>query len=354
MKALVLSGGSGTRLRPFSHSMPKQLIPVANRPILGHVIDSVRELGVTSVAVVVGDRAEDVRAALGNGSSHGVDITYIRQDAPRGLAHCVRIARRFLGDDDFVMYLGDNLLIGGLAEIAERFRSERPDAYLTLRKVNDPHQFGVAETDSGGRVRNLVEKPEHPVSDLAVVGVYFFTAAVHEAVDVIAPSARGELEITDAIQWLVDRGGDVRAGVHQGFWRDTGRVADVLDCNRELLATLAPQILGAVDTDSRVSGPVVVGEGARVTRSRLTGPAVIGAGSVVSDSVVGPFTSVGDGCVLERAGVQDSIVLEGAAVHGVDGVHGSVIGRRASVTDAPVTGRRTLLIGDDGRVEVSG
>ncbi|MGW5879066.1 glucose-1-phosphate thymidylyltransferase [Nocardiopsis terrae] len=354
MKALVLSGGSGTRLRPFSHSMPKQLVPVANRPILGHVIDSIRELGVTSVAVVVGDRSEEIRAALGDGSSHGVDITYIRQEAPLGLAHCVRIARRFLGDDDFVMYLGDNLLSGGLTEIADRFRADRGDAHLAVRKVDDPHRFGVAEVDSEGRVLRLVEKPEHPVSDLAVVGVYFLTAAVHEAVDAITPSGRGELEITDAIQWLVDRGGDVRASVYQGFWRDTGQVSDVLDCNRELLAGLTPRILGAVDPDSRITGPVVVGESARVTRSRLSGPVVIGAGATVSDSVVGPYTSVGDGCVLDRAGVEDSIVLEGSAVRGVRGVHGSVIGRRASVTEASGTDRRILFIGDDSKVEIHG
>ncbi|WP_017579245.1 glucose-1-phosphate thymidylyltransferase [Nocardiopsis valliformis] len=354
MKALVLSGGSGTRLRPFSHSMPKQLVPVANRPILGHVIDSVRELGITSVAVVVGDRSEDIRAALGDGSSHGVDITYIRQEAPLGLAHCVRIARRFLGDDDFVMYLGDNVLAGGLTEIADRFRADRSDAHLAVSKVDDPRQFGVAEVDSEGRVLRLVEKPEHPVSDLAVIGVYFLTAAVHDAVAAITPSERGELEITDAIQWMVDRGDDVRTSVHQGFWRDTGRVQDVLDCNRELLASLRPRILGAVDPDSRIVGPVFVGEGTRVIRSRLTGPAVIGAGTIISDSVVGPYASVGDGCVLERAGVTDSIVSEGATVRGVSGVHGSVIGRRASVAESPVTDRRTLFIGDDSKVEVHG
>ncbi|MFE6856422.1 sugar phosphate nucleotidyltransferase, partial [Streptomyces sp. NPDC057674] len=224
MKALVLSGGSGTRLRPFSYSMPKQLIPIINKPVLEHVLDNVRALGIVDVGVIVGDRGPQIAAAIGDGSRLGLDITYIPQDAPRGLAHTVAVARDFLGDDDFLMYLGDNMLPDGIEEIAADFAAERPAAQLLVHKVADPRAFGVAELGPDGTVERLVEKPAVPRSDLALIGVYFFTPAIHEAVAAIEPSARGELEITDAVQWLVERGAAVRASRYEGYWKDTGRV----------------------------------------------------------------------------------------------------------------------------------
>ncbi|MDG9704729.1 glucose-1-phosphate thymidylyltransferase [Streptomyces sp. DH37] len=352
MKALVLSGGAGTRLRPFSYSMPKQLIPIANKPVLVHVVENLRALGITEVGVIVGERQHEIRAVLGDGSSLGVRISYIRQDAPRGLAHCVMIARKFLGDDDFVMYLGDNMLPGGIADIAEDFLRWRPTAQVMVNKVDDPRSFGVAEVDGNGRVTRLVEKPSVPLSDLALIGVYFFTPLIHRAVDAIRPSARGELEITDAVQWLVEQGYEVRARVNSGYWKDTGRAEDVLECNRELLAKITGSVAGTVDAESEIVGPVVVEEGARVVRSRIVGPAIVGAGSLVEDSFIGPYTSLGADCVISTAGVEDSIALGGATVRQVR-LRSSLIGRSAAVTLAAPTGSNRLLVGDHTRVEVA-
>lgn len=355
MKALLLAGGAGTRLRPFSHSMPKQLIPIANRPVLEHVLADIASLGVTETAVVVGDHAEEIAAALGDGSRFGMRLHYLHQRRPEGLAHCVLLAREFLGEDDFVMYLGDNMLPQGVAPIAEEFRATRPDAQVVVHKVPDPRAFGVAEVDPDGWVTRLVEKPAEPHSDLAMVGVYFFTAAVHAAVAAIVPSARGELEITDAVQWLVEHGAAVRARVYDGYWKDTGRLDDVLACNREVLDGLTAAVRGEVDEASELLGAVVVEEGARVVRSRIEGPAVIGAGTVVTDSVVGPHTSLGRDCVVDRTLLADSITLDGAVVTGVRGLHGSIIGREAriGVADAGHGGRHRLFVGDHTRVEVA-
>ncbi|WP_331765273.1 glucose-1-phosphate thymidylyltransferase (plasmid) [Streptomyces sp. NBC_01384] len=354
MKALVLSGGSGTRLRPFSYSMPKQLIPIANKPVLEHVLENIRDLGVTEVGIIVGDRAAQISAALGDGSRLGLRLTYIPQEQPLGLAHCVTIAREFLGDDDFVMYLGDNMLPDGVKEIAREFAQNRPAAQIVVHKVADPRAFGVAELDTEGRVERLVEKPEQPISDLALIGVYFFTPAIHEAVGAIAPSARGELEITDAIQWLVASAAEVTASVYDGYWKDTGRADDVLDCNRKLLEGLVHSVRGEVDEDSVLIGPVVVEEGARVTGSRIVGPAVIGAGSLVEYSHIGPNTSIGRNCVLSHTHLDSSIALDGATVTEVRGLHGSLIGRMASIGPADVgTAHHRLVVGDHTRIEVA-
>ncbi|MFI2645703.1 glucose-1-phosphate thymidylyltransferase [Streptomyces sp. NPDC018610] len=353
MKALVLSGGMGLRLRPFSHSMPKQLMPLANKPVLLHVIEQLRSLGVTEIGIVVGDRPEKISERFGDGSEFGVRLTYIEQDAPRGLAHAVAIARDFLGDDDFVMYLGDNLLPEGVDDIAAEFRRRRPAAQLVVHRVADPRAFGVAEVNDSGRVLRLVEKPEQPVSDLAVVGVYFFTAAIHEAVAAVESSARGELEITDAIQWLVARGEEVRARTYSGYWKDAGQIDDVLACNRELLDRLKPSVSGEVDAHSELIGAVVVEEGARIVRSRITGPAVVGAGAVVEGSSIGPHTSIGEGCRLLGVQLSDSIVLERASVRGVQSVRSSIIGREASVDAVGAEGSQRLIVGDHARVEVA-
>ena len=351
MKALVLAGGTGTRLRPFSHSMPKQLIPIANKPVLEHVLSGIKDLGVTEIGLIVGDREPDIVDALGDGAGLGLSLTYLRQDAPRGLAHAVQVARGFLGDDDFVMYLGDNMLPDGVVEAAEQFRTHRPAAQVVVQKVADPRAFGVAEVDAQGRVTALVEKPREPRSDLALIGVYFFTAAVHRAVDAIGPSRRGELEITDALQWLVEHGQDVRAHVHSGYWKDTGRVEDVLECNREVLDALKPYLGGEVDAESELIGPVVVEDGARVVRSRIVGPAIIGGGSLIEDSLIGPHTSLGRDCAILSAEVGYSIALDGASVH-LARIQGSLIGRSAAVTRAPENIHR-LVLGDHTRVEVA-
>jgi glucose-1-phosphate thymidylyltransferase len=331
--------------------MPKQLIPIANRPVLLHIMDNLRALGVREVGVVVGDRRDEIAAALGDGAAVGLEVTYIRQEAPLGLAHGVRIARDFLGDDDFVLYLGDVMLTDGVVEMAERFARRRPTAQVVVQKVADPRAFGLVETDADGRVTELAEKPEHPRGDLAMVGVYFFTPAVHGAVDAIGPSARGELEITDALRWLVTEGHEVRAEVYPGFWKDTGRVEDIFECNREVLGRLRRSVAGTVCPDSELVGDVVLDPTARVTRSRIVGPAVVGAGTVVSDSQIGPYTAIGDGCVLSGTCVADSIVLAEATVRDVPGIHGSVIGRGAAVSSGGA--RHRLLVGDDTQVEVA-
>ncbi|GAA4000334.1 glucose-1-phosphate thymidylyltransferase [Streptomyces marokkonensis] len=354
MKALVLSGGAGTRLRPFSHSMPKQLIPIANRPVLEHVLDKVRELGVSEVGVIVGDRSAQIVAAIGDGSRLGLKVTYIHQDEPRGLAHCVVLAREFLGDDDFVMYLGDNMLPDGVTDIAREFTQERPAAQVVVHKVADPRSFGVAELDRDGRIERLVEKPAEPRSDLALIGVYFFTPAIHEAVGAISPSARGELEITDAVQWLVTQGAQVTASEYSGYWKDTGRVDDVLECNSKLLEGVVSSVQGEVDAASELIGPVVVDKGARVLASRIVGPVIVGAGTTVEHSRIGPNTSIGVDCVLRHTSIGSSIVLEGAQVTGVQGLHGSLIGRMACVGEAegPAPHHR-LVVGDHTRIEVA-
>ncbi|GAB3959129.1 glucose-1-phosphate thymidylyltransferase [Streptomyces sparsus] len=350
MKALVLSGGSGTRLRPFSYSMPKQLIPIVNKPVLEHVLENIAALGVTDVGIIVGDWAPQIAEVIGDGSRLGVRVTYIPQDKPLGLAHCVTLARPFLGDDDFVMYLGDNMLPDGVSAIAEDFTANRPDAQVVVHKVADPRAFGVAELGPDGRVERLVEKPQQPRSDLAMIGVYFFTAAIHRAVDAIEPSARGELEITDAVQWLVETGARVKASEYDGYWKDTGRAEDVLECNRRLLDSLRPGIVGEVDNRSELDGLVLVEAGARVVRSRIEGPAIIGAGSVIENSHVGPGTSIGRDCVVRDTRLADSIVLDGASICDVPGLHGSLIGRGATVG---ASAQAKLVIGDHTRIEVA-
>lgn len=352
MKALVLSGGAGTRLRPFSYSMPKQLIPVANKPVLEYVIENIRGADITEIGVIAGERAVEIASVLGDGSGLGVTINYIRQEQPLGLAHCVVLAREFLGDEDFVMYLGDNMLPDGIAALAREFTAARPDAQVVVRKVSDPSLFGVAELGEDGDVLRLVEKPLGLCSDLALIGVYFFTKAIHHAVDAIGPSARGELEITDAIQWLLTHGGKVRASEYGGYWRDIGRVEDVLECNRRILEGLRRRVSGDIDRRSAIAGPVVIEPGVRVVRSYVTGPVIVGAGTVVEDSDIGPHTCIGPNCLLRRTQVEYSIVLEGATVSDVRGLYGSLIGRSATVGvtmgDKP---QHRLIVGDHTRID---
>ena len=314
MKALVLAGGTGSRLRPVSDTMPKQLIPLANRQVLDYALETVRDLGIREIGIVVGDWAAEIIDAMGDGSRFGARLTYIHQDAPRGLAHCVLLARPFLGEDDFLLYLGDNILVDGLAEAAGQFRRNRRAAHIVVQKVADPRSFGVAELDTDSNLTRLVEKPSRPRSDLAALGAYFFTPAVHQAVAAIPPSARGELEITDAIQWLVDHGLKVGATVYEGYWQDVGRLSDILEGNRRLLGGLRSRLAGQVDEHTELIGPVVVEPGASVLRSRIEGPAIIGADTRVEDSRIGPHTSIGPGSLVRRASIEDSIVQAGTEV----------------------------------------
>ncbi|MCL6667610.1 glucose-1-phosphate thymidylyltransferase [Streptomyces panaciradicis] len=354
MKALLLSGGSGTRLRPITHTSAKQLVPVANKPVLFYGLEAIAQAGISEVGIVVGDTAEEIRAAVGDGSAFGLDITYIPQSAPLGLAHAVLIAREFLGEDDFVMYLGDNFVVGGITSLVDAFRAERPDARILLTRVADPSAFGVAQLDDSGRVVGLEEKPRQPRSDLALVGVYLFTPAVHEAVRAIKPSGRGELEITDALQWMIDAGRDVRSTTISGYWKDTGNVTDMLEVNRSVLESLEGRIDGTVDGRSELIGRVRVGAGAQVTGSRIVGPVVIGANTVIADSYVGPFTSIAEDCRIEDSEIEYSIVLRDSSVRGVGRVEASLIGRNVEVTPAPrKPAAHRLVLGDHSKVQIS-
>jgi glucose-1-phosphate thymidylyltransferase len=354
MKALVLAGGSGSRLRPITHTSAKQLLPVANKPVLFYGLEAIRDASITDVGIVVGDTGPAIRAAVGDGSGFGLNVTYIRQDAPRGLAHAVLIARDFLGDDPFVMYLGDNFIVGGVASLVDEFTSAQPDAQIMLTRVSDPRQFGVAELDSTGEVTALVEKPKQPKSDLALVGVYIFTAAVHEAVRNLKPSWRGELEITEAIQWLLDNGRKVRSTIITGYWKDTGNVADMLEVNRMVLEGIEPQVHGSVDDESEVIGRVVIEAGAQVSGSRIVGPVIIGAGTRICSSYIGPFTSVAPGCVISGSEIEYSIVMRGASIQGVRRIEASLIGHDVEVTPSPsVPKAHRLVLGDNSKVQIS-
>ncbi|MFJ8535845.1 glucose-1-phosphate thymidylyltransferase [Streptomyces sp. NPDC093591] len=353
MKALVLAGGTGTRLRPITHTSAKQLVPVANKPVLFYGLEAIAESGITEVGVVVGDTADEIRGAVGDGSRFGIDVTYIPQGAPLGLAHAVLIARDFLGDDDFVMYLGDNFIVGGITGLVADFRAGRPDASILLTRVPDPRSFGVAELDSGGRVVSLTEKPEFPKSDLALVGVYLFTPAIHDAVRAITPSQRGELEITHAIQWLIDQRRDVRSTTISGYWKDTGNVTDMLEVNRSVLEGIESGVEGTVDDHTEIIGRVRIEKGARISGSRIVGPAIIGASTVVRDSYVGPFTSISEGCRIEDSEIEYSIVLRDSALAGVRRVEASLIGRGVRVLPAPRnSSAHRLVLGDHSEVQV--
>ena len=330
MKGLILSGGRGTRLRPITYTSAKQLVPVANKPILFYGIEALAASGIREIGIVVGDTHQEIRDAVGDGRRWGVTVTYIQQEAPLGLAHAVLTAEHFLGGDTFCMYLGDNLILEPLAPLVERFRTAKPNCQILLARVPDPTQFGVAQL-SGDKVKRLVEKPKAPPSDLALVGVYMFDANILRAAKAITPSARGELEITDAIQWLIDSGHTVRPHVIEGWWKDTGKLEDMLEANRIILDRLEPRSEGIV-TDSEIHGKVVIERGARVVRSTVRGPAIIGRDAVVEHAYIGPFTSVGESVVVRNSEVEHSILLEGSSIADVGGrIESSLIGKNASI-----------------------
>lgn len=357
MKALILAGGAGTRLRPITHTRAKQLVPVANKPILFYGIEAMVSAGITEIGVIVGDTRDEVMAALGDGSAFGAAITYLPQDQPLGLAHCVLIARDFLGDDDFVMYLGDNLLEQDLAAFVDAFRTARagdqpPDAQILLKQVPDPHRFGIAELDASGDVVRLVEKPADPPSDLALVGVYLFDAGIHEAVASIEPSPRGELEITDAIQWLVDQGRRVRCELLTGWWIDTGKLTPLLEANRLLLERIEPTIEGTVDEASVIDGRVHIGAGATITGSTIRGPVSIGPGAVIENAFIGPFSAIGARCRVVSSEIEHSVLMDDSSVIDVPRLEDSLIGSHAEVMRSRRKPRALrLMVGDHCQID---
>ncbi|MCA1834411.1 MAG: glucose-1-phosphate thymidylyltransferase [Actinomycetota bacterium] len=352
MKALVLSGGAGTRLRPITHTSAKQLVPIANKPILFYGLESIRDAGIADVGIIVGDTHAEIEAAVGNGEAWGLNVTYIRQDAPLGLAHAVLTAEEFVRGDDFVMYLGDNVIKGGIAGLVEEFRREAPAAMILLARVPEPQRFGVAELE-GDRVVRLIEKPDVPPSDLALVGVYMFGPSILEAAKSIRPSARGELEITDAIQALIDAGEHVRPHIIDGWWKDTGRLEDLLEANRIMLSDLVPHIEGSVDKTSEIAGAVEICEGAEIVRSSIRGPVIIGARTRVTDSFIGPYTAISEECTIEDSEIEHSVIWAGSTIVGMHRLEDSLIGREVVVdrTERKPKAYR-MMLGDHSRVDV--
>jgi glucose-1-phosphate thymidylyltransferase len=353
LKGLILSGGKGTRLRPITHTSAKQLVPVANKPVLFYGIEAMAAAGIRDVGIVIApETGDEIRAAVGDGERFGVAVTYIEQDEPLGLAHAALTAEPFLGDSPFVMYLGDNLLQGGIEELVAAFRENEADALILLTQVPDPENYGVAELRDGAVVR-LVEKPPEPSTDLALVGVYMFTPAIHGAARAISPSARGELEITDAIQHLVDSGLRVEPHVVEGWWKDTGRLDDMLEANQLILDNIEPRMDGEL-VDSRVDGRVVVEAGARLERSNVRGPAMIGAGTRLVDAYVGPYTSIGEGCTIENAEVEHSILLSGSSVRGLAGrIESSLLGRNVVIArDDRQPRAYRFMVGDNSEISI--
>ena len=353
MKGLILSGGRGTRLRPITHTSAKQLVPVANKPILFYGLEAIVEAGIREIGIVVGDTHQEIRDAVGDGSRFGAQVTYIQQSAPLGLAHAVKESKPFLKDDPFVMYLGDNFLREGIKGFVTEFETHRPDAQILLVPVPNPQDFGVAEL-KGSEVSRLEEKPKSPRSNLALVGVYMFTKSVWDAVDGIKPSKRGELEITDALQWLIDHGKTVRSHVITGWWKDTGKLEDMLEANRLILDTLEGKIEGQVSNDSRVEGKVIIGPGTTIERSVVRGPVIIGAGARISGAYIGPFTSIGDRAEVRETEIEHSIVLEGAVITDLaNRIEDSLIGRNVRIYRVPMRpSAYRFMLGDNSEVGI--
>lgn len=356
MKALVLSGGAGTRLRPLTHTGAKQLVPVANKPILFYVLENIVAAGIEDIGIIISpETGREVQRVVGDGSRWKATITYIWQDRPGGLAHAVQTARDFLGDSSFVMYLGDNLIGRGIQRFVERFRSEKPEAQILLKPVDNPSAFGIAEVDGDGQVVRLVEKPRQPRSNLALVGIYIFSPGIFQAIKQIEPSWRGELEITDAIQKLIDWGRPVLSEVIQEWWLDTGKKDDLLKANRVVLDEwIRRDVKGKVEGTSDVTGRVVVPPSATIKDSIIRGPVVLGENVVVERSFVGPFSSIGDGCRIRNSSVEHVVLLEGCRVEEVQRLEDSVVGRNSLVRkrEQALTEALCLMIGDDCVVEL--
>jgi glucose-1-phosphate thymidylyltransferase len=353
MKALVLCGGFGTRLRPITHTMAKQLVPIANKPVLFYGLEAIKQAGVDDVGIVVGETSAEIRQAVGDGSPWGLNVEYITQQQPLGLAHAVLVAEEYIAGDDFVMYLGDNLIKDGIKGCVDQFTANRPNSQILLARVPEPQRFGVAEL-AGGRVVRLVEKPEKPASDLALVGVYMFDRNIMDACRAIKPSARGELEITDAIQWLIDQGLAVEPHVINGWWKDTGRLEDMLEANRIMLETFETRVEGHVDSESKLDGTVVVEKGAEVISSTVRGPAIIGEGTRIINSFVGPYTSIYFGVTVSGSEIEHSIILENSSVTDIPGrIEDSLIGQNVEVGRSPLKPNAyRFMLGDNSRVGI--
>ena len=353
MKGLILSGGKGTRLRPLTYTSAKQLVPIANKPVLFYGIEALAAAGIRDIGIVVGDTQNEIRAAVGDGSRWSVHVTYIEQDAPRGLAHAVKISQDFIGSDPFVMYLGDNLLNKGITGFVQEFARDRPSAQILLAKVPDPQMFGVAELREG-RVVRLIEKPKEYIGDLALVGVYLFGPEVFESVGRIRPSFRNELEITDAIQDLIDHGLTVRPQIVDGWWKDTGKLEDMLEANRLILETFEQRIDGVVDEDSRIEGKVVIEPGAVVERSVIRGPAIIGCKARIVHAYVGPYTSIMNDVEIQDTEIEHSIVLEGSSLRDLaNRVTDSLIGKNVRIYRVPrKPSAYRFMLGDNSEVGI--
>ncbi len=354
MKGLILSGGKGTRLYPLTFTSAKQLIPLANKPVLFRVIEAIRDAGITDIGIVVGDTAGQIKKAVGRGGRWGVDITYIPQEAPLGLAHAVKISQDFLGEERFVMFLGDNVIQGGISPLIAQFAESDWNSQIVLTRVDQPQQYGVAELNGQGRIIRLIEKPKEPPSDLALVGIYMFDHHVFEAVKGIAPSWRGELEITDAIQWLVERDYKVYPYIHRGWWIDTGAPSAMLEANDLVLEELTPYVEGYVDRDSQVDSRVTVERGAEIINSVVRGPSIIGEDARVINSYVGPFTSIHHHVLIENSEIERSIVLEHSRIIDIPArIQDSLIGRQVDLARSPIKPKAyKLTLGDYSQVGI--
>ncbi|HIQ01723.1 MAG TPA: glucose-1-phosphate thymidylyltransferase [Anaerolineales bacterium] len=352
MKGLILSGGKGTRLYPLTYTRAKQLIPVANKPILFRVIEAIRDAGITDIGIVVGDTAEEIKTAVGRGGRWSVRVTYIYQEQPLGLAHAVKVSRDFLEDEPFVMFLGDNVIQGGITSLVEQFQQSDWNSQIVLTRVEHPEQYGVAELNGEGRVIRLVEKPKPPPSDLALVGIYMFDHHIHQAVEEIEPSWRGELEITDAIQWLVEHGYKVFPYIHRGWWIDTGAPTAMLEANGLVLEELTPVVEGYVDRDSEVDSRVTVEKGAEIINSVVRGPTIIGERSRIVNAYIGPFTSIYHDVVVENSEIERSIVLENSLIRDVPArLQDSLIGRNVTLNRSPIKPKAFKMnLGDHSQV----
>lgn len=354
MKGLILSGGKGSRLYPLTYTNAKQLIPVANKPILFRVIESIRDAGINDIGIVVGSTAEKIKEAVGRGGRWGVNITYIPQDEPLGLAHAVKISHDFLGDDRFVMFLGDNVIQGGISPLISQFASSEWNSQIVLTRIDHPEQYGVAELGDDGRIVRLIEKPQNPPSNLALVGIYMFDHHVFDAVNAITPSWRGELEITDAIQWLVDHGCAVHPYIHRGWWLDTGQPGDMLEANDLVLEEISYKIEGYVDRDSHVGRRVTIERGAEIINSVVRGPSIIGENTRIVNSYIGPFTSIYHDVVVENSEIEHSMVLENSQILNIGSrIQDSLIGRDVIITRSPIKPKaHKLTLGDHSRVGI--
>ncbi len=354
MKGLILSGGKGTRLYPLTYTRAKQLIPVANEPVLFRVIRAIRDAGINDIGIVVGDTAPEIKEAVNSGERWGVNIIYIEQSAPAGLAHAVKESLDFIGDDRFVMFLGDNVIQGGISPLIRQFADSQWNSQIVLTAVENRQQFGVAELNGDGSIKHLVEKPKNPPSNLALVGIYMFDRHIREAVHAIKPSFRNELEITDAIQWLVDQGHAVHPYIHKGWWIDTGKPLDMLTANAHVLEEVKPHIDGTVDSASKLDPRVTIEKGAVVENSVIRGPTIIGENTIIRDSYIGPFTSIYHHCLVEKSEIEHTIVLENSKVLDVPyRIADSIIGRNAAVTRSEIKPKAIKMnLGDYSQVGI--